>query len=316
VIAESLLYAGAEADATTLGPPASTTMALLLTSRQASDAGIAGGLIDVLLAHGARLDVRAPGVLDASLSHHAEGAARALVARGATLDICAAAALGDLQRVQAAFDAGGRLRERVWRHGRELNPREAVGLAMLFAYVNDKPRIVDALFERDGDWNATGVLNGTAMHQAARAGDVAMVQRLVAHGANPSDRRNAFGSTPFGWAIHNGQQQVSAWLRAQGLVDLHDAVAHDLLDQVEARLREDPAAVDRRIDHGNIPMGTPLHWAALRNRPLVARLLLAHGANPNATDGIGCTPLDRTSGGDSSGVAAILLQHGGRRART
>jgi ankyrin repeat protein len=315
VIAEAMLYAGADVHATTLGPPASTTMALVLTSRQASEAGISGGLIDVLLAHGAPLDLSDASVLDAPLSNHAPGAALALVARGAPLDVCAAAALGDLGRVQAAFDAGGGLRERVVRRGRELSAREAVGLALLFAYVNGQAAVVDALLERDGDWDATGVLNGTALHLAAQSGDLVMVQRLVARGANASDRRNPFGSTPFGWAVHNGKHHVAAWLRAQGLVDLHDAVAHDLVDQVEARLRDDPSAVNQRLDHGGIPQGTPLHYAAARNRPLVARLLLANGANPNATDGIGCTPLDRASGG-ASGVAAILVQHGARRART
>ena len=100
---------------------------------------------------------------------------------------------------------------------------------------------------------------------------------------------------------------------ARGLVDLHDAVAHDLVDDVEARLRDNPDAANRRLDHWNIPAGTPLHWAASRNRPLLARVLLAYGADANAADGRGRTPLDYAAGQDATAVTAILVQHGGRR---
>jgi ankyrin repeat protein len=120
-------------------------------------------------------------------------------------------------------------------------------------------------------------------------------------------------STPFGWAVHNRQAAVVAWFRASGHVDLHDAVSHDLSAEIEARLRDDPDEVNRRRDHGNIPAGTPLHWAAARNLPLVARVLLAHGALANLPDGRGRTPLDLAAEGNATAVAAILAQHGGRR---
>lgn len=312
-IAGALLDAGAHPDETTLGPPASTTMGLVLTSRQASDAGLSAALIDVLCAHGAALDLTTPGVLDAPLGNHAPLAAQAMIARGAPVDLCAAAALGDLARVQAAFDDRGALREEVWRNGRELTGPEAVGLALLFAYVNQQSAVVDALFEREGDWNTIGVQNGTALHRAAWAGDLDMVQRLVARGADTSDRNNPFVTTPFGWAVHNRQSAVAAWFRASGHVDLHDAVSHDLAEVIEARLRDDPDDVNRRRDHGHIPAGTPLHWAAERNLPLAARVLLAHGALANLPDGRGRTPLDLAAARNATAVAAILAQHGGRR---
>ncbi len=312
-IARMLLEAGADPEAKTLGPPASTTMGLVITSRQASDADLSAPLIDALRAHGAALDLASPGVLDAPLSNHAPRAAQAMIALGAPIDLCAAAALGDLPRVQAAFDGGGGLRERIWRQARELSPREAVGLALLFAYVNRQPHVVDALFERDGDWNTIGVLNGTALHRAAWAGDLQMVERLVARGADVSNRDNPFVATPFGWAVHNRQEAIAAWFRARGLVDLHDAVAHDLAEDVQARLRDDPDAVNVRRDHWNIPGGTPLHWAAARNRPLLARVLLAHGANTNLADGRGRTALDYAVEQNATAVAAILVQHHGRR---
>src|SRR5688572_23985268 len=63
--AGALLDAGADPEETTLGPPASSTMGLVITSRQASDANLSAPLIDVLRAHGAALDLATPGALDA-----------------------------------------------------------------------------------------------------------------------------------------------------------------------------------------------------------------------------------------------------------
>lgn len=132
-IAAALLDAGVEPDATTLGPPACTTMALVATSRQASDADLSAPLIDVLRAHGAALDLRTPGVLDAPLSNHAPRAAQGMIALGARVDLCGAAALGDGCRPPSTIAAGC---EEVWRQGHALTDREAIGLALLFAYVN------------------------------------------------------------------------------------------------------------------------------------------------------------------------------------
>ena len=56
----------------------------------------------------------------------------------------------------------------------------------------EHPDAVDFLLEKDGNWNMTGVNNGTALHRAAGVGDLAMVERLVAKGADLGDRNNPF----------------------------------------------------------------------------------------------------------------------------
>jgi ankyrin repeat protein len=58
-----------------------------------------------------------------------------------------------------------------------------------------------------------GVANGTALHRAAWSGDLAMVQRLVAKGADISNRENPFRGTPMGWAWHNHQMEVVRWIQ-------------------------------------------------------------------------------------------------------
>ena len=61
---------------------------------------------------------------------------------------------------------------------------------------------------------------------------------------------------------------------------------------------------------------TPLHLACYRGNPVIARLLLDHGAKTNLEDNVGRTALHYVAGGqyesleDGVSVARILLEHG------
>jgi ankyrin repeat protein len=237
-----------------------------------------------------------------------------MIELGARADVCAAAALGRMDLLRGCFDEKGKLRTRPRRGGRVMTERDAIGLALLFAYVNGRAEAVDVLLEKDGNWSMTGVSNGTALHRAAWDGDLAMVQRLVTRGADISDRNNPFTATPLSWANHNQQEVVRAWMQEHCAIDLHDAVSFDLRDHVEARLREDAAAVNERRDHWDVPQGTALHWAARLGREALAKLLLEKGADPNVLAGNGLTPLDLAVGDPARGVAELLARHGGKRA--
>jgi hypothetical protein len=337
-IARLLLDRGAEVDAITLGRSGGTTMGLLVTSRMASEANVSGPLIDLLVARGAKIgpdsiasiipDWGEMNVLDGPLANHAPRAAEKLIELGAKPDVCAAAALGDMKRLRGFFDANGRLVERPRRHGKVMPERDAIGLAALFAYVNRRPDAVGFLLEKDGNWNMTGVNNGALLHRAAWEGDLAMVRRLVAKGADMSNRDNPFNSTPLSWAQHNKQREVFDWMRANCAIDLHEAVGHNLREHVEARLREDPASVDRRLDNWETPQSTALYWAAWTKihdidgehtwdeseREDLVRLLLDHGADPNIVAGDGHTALDvaRTAGAER--IAALIQERGGKAA--
>jgi ankyrin repeat protein len=337
-VARLLLELGAHANAITLGSNGGTTMGLVITSKQASDANVSGPLIDLLLAHGAKLDLKSPAdvvpdwrrrnVLDLPLANHAPRAAEKLIELGAKVDVCAAAALGRMDLLGDCFDDEGRLRSRPRRGGKLMSERDAIGLAALFAYVNRRAEAVDFLLEKEGNWNMTGVNNGAILHRAAWDGDLAMVRRLVAKGADMTNRDNPFNSTPLSWAQHNKQQQVFDWMRAHCAIDLHKATGFDLREHIEARLREDPSSVNHRIDHWDIPQCTPLHWAAwtsvedvdgrhpfdLGRRKELVELLLRSGADPNAVAGNGLTPLDVADAAHAEDIAKLLMQHGGKRA--
>jgi ankyrin repeat protein len=312
-VARLLLDAGADVHALTLGPYPSDTMGLLITSMVASDADASGPLMDLFLERGAKLDVKKPGALDVPLANHAPRAAEKMIELGAKVDLLAAAALGRMDLLRAAFGKNGTLRSRPRRHGKTMSERDAIGLALLFAYVRGQSESVDFLIQKDGNWSMTGVNNGTALHRAAGGGDLAMVQRLVAKGADVSDRNNPFTATPVSWADHAKQEAVCQWMRAHWHVDLHDAVSFDLREQVEARLREDPASVNKPIDHWQIPQSTPLYWAARLNHEEVAKILVDQGADPNILAGDGLTALDIALEKGASGIAKVIEQAGGKQ---
>lgn len=200
-IGRVILEHGADVDAETTGPNGGTTIGLVITGKQASDMNVSGALIDLLLEFGATLDVSGK-TIDLPLSNHAPRAAEKLIELGAPVDLCVAAALGRMED----------LRRMPMRPG--MSERDCIGLAALFAYVNQQREAFEFLFAMDGNWNMIGVLNGTLLHRAAWAGDLPMVRRLVAKGADVAYRDEVFGGTPLGWAQYNKQQAVVDWLTA------------------------------------------------------------------------------------------------------
>ena len=308
-----LLDAGAEVQARTLGPSGGTVMGLLLTSKRASDANMTGPLIDLLLARGAELDVHADGALDASLANHAPRAAEKLIELGAAGDVIVAAALGRLDLLRLAFDGSDRLRVKARRGGRELSDRDATGLALLFAYVREQQEAVAFLMEKDANLDITGVGNGTLLHRAAWNGDLAMVQQLVARGADITVRDPEFGASPMAWASYNNQPAVFDWMAGHCPIDVHDAVTFGLLQQAAARLDELPSSIHARRRQWDLPEATPLHCAVLATRQDVVAFLLDRGADPTAVAGNGVTALDVAEFQGATQIARLLEERGGTR---
>ena len=290
-------------------------MGLLVTSKQASDANVTGPLIDLLLEHGAhaRSDERRTRST-ASLANHAPRAAEKMIALGAQ---------AGRPRRRGAGPAGSPadvLRRRRAAAGSPAPARQGDDRAR-----RDRARA--ALCIRPGAARGGGLPAregrqlGHDRRQQRRRAASRRVRRRSRDGAAPrgEGRRHQQPGQPvqldaaLAWADHNKQADVVQWMRAHCAIDLHDAASFDFREHVEARLREDPASVNRRIDHWDIPQCTPLHWAAAMGHEDAARLLLENGADPNILAGNGFTPLDVADANGAAGVAALLEQHGGTR---
>lgn len=162
--------------------------------------------------------------------------------------------------------------------GAQLELVEDRGHALMFKdYLT--PALANTLLRKGLKINCTNALRETPLHVASARGNLALVEFLLASGADPH-RRCMFGCT----ALHDGQQEAG----------------------VAERLLRYGAQVNARDDLGR----TPLMLACdFNNIPLV-RLLLAHQASLEAKSEGGWTALDyaRNLGGE---VYCVVLESAG-----
>jgi ankyrin repeat protein len=194
-IATILLNAGADVDATSdVYQGKCTPLGLVATSSPPFDAGVQRDVMDVLLAHGARMDLRGSVGHDASLVHGclANGQPRAaeyLASRGAPVELVEAAGLGDVDRVRT-LTAGAPASKRL----------EAFSMASAYGRVG----VVEVLLASGVgvDDELRGFGDGhTALHVAAYQGHLELVTALLRHGADVEAIDKTWHTTPLTWAL-------------------------------------------------------------------------------------------------------------------
>ena len=75
---------------------------------------------------------------------------------------------------------------------------------------------VQALLAKGADVNAKGRYDVTALHLAADKGHLAVVEALIRHKANLNARDTFYNSTPLSWAVQKGHADVAKALMKSG----------------------------------------------------------------------------------------------------
>ena len=202
-ILEILLAAGAEIDTTAdMYNGGCTPLGLVATSCHPRDAGLQQPLIDVLLAHGARIDARGAGggasagpMVNSCLANGRPEAAEYLAKRGAPLDLEGAAGVGRIDLVKSFFNAKGMLKK----------PATIGQMKAGFTWACEygKADVIEYLLDRGMNVNErTRPHKQTGLHWAAYGGHLESIKTLLKRGPKLDVRDASFGATPLGWALH------------------------------------------------------------------------------------------------------------------
>jgi len=200
-IAAMLLRAGADVDATAdVYHGKCTTLGLVATSEPPRIAGVQIPVIDVLLGHGARMDLpdmagESHTLVDACLANGQPDAARHLADRGAPLDLIGAAGLGRVDVMPRFFGDYGGLTGAT-----SAQRRTAFAFASGYGHEN----AVRFFLDRGVDVNAELKEHGeghTALHIAAYHGHADVVSLLVARGARVDAIDRTWKTPPLKWAL-------------------------------------------------------------------------------------------------------------------
>jgi hypothetical protein len=153
--------------------------------------------------------------------------------------------------------------------------------------------------------------NATGLYFAAAAGHRDTVIALLDAGAEINDRADVHELGVIGWTtFFSGagvaRDVLSLLLERGARHHIFSALALGDPETVRAVVEENPSALDgrmSRLEHRQ----TPLHFAITRGRPDLLELLIELGADVEAIDGNGQTPLEHAMlRGDDAAVSRLL----------
>ena len=214
----------------------------------------------------------------------------------------------------------------------ELSGHAGKRSALHFAMIGIHEDVVVVLLARGADPNLRD--NGDEampLHFAAEKGQLGVVRKLIEHGADPIGDGDLHELEVIGWATcfeYAFHREVAEYLLAHGArhtifsavamgdtTAIREIVAHplagtDAKTSGRATARSHPE-LDRPMDRTN-HRRRPLHLAVIKRRPESLATLLELGADPEATDAAGLTPLDQAALSGASEMAQQLVDAGAR----
>jgi ankyrin repeat protein len=227
-----------------------------------------------------------------------------------------------------------------------INSRNPAGMsALIESALNGDQKMAELLISKGADVNEQDDGGQTALYISTESHLIKMMELLLNHNAKV-DVKNSDGNTPFRIAVDKGYMDAAKlllengadinttnsiqwspllaaacntnkamvkWLLAnKAREDIFSAICLGDTNHVAEILKDDSSAINVKRN-GYDPGSFPLHWAALKNQTKIAEMLLAHGADVNATDESLGTPLhDAVAFGHYGQVqiARMLLAHG------
>ena len=209
-IAQLLLQSGADVNASADIYSGSTTLDLVATSLHPERAGVQDALMQLLLDHGAKVDLPnqpAGGILTACLANGRLHAAEFLARRGAELKLESAAGLGRLDVVKSFFDENNN-------ENRDPKPsatKAQTERALLWSCEYGQNAVADFLLQSGVPLETQADTGQTALHWAVIGGHLDTISLLLDRGA-PLEAKNSYGATALGQALWSA-------LHADGRID-------------------------------------------------------------------------------------------------
>ena len=182
-----------------------------------------------------------------------------------------------------------------------------------------------------------------ALHEAVKEGDAARVRELLDDGADVNVRESSpdrLQYTPLHWAAYLGEQSLVRLLVSRGAElesedPWYSTPLYLAAEQGHLEIVKNLAELGSEVNVRSKMLGyTPLHraaWGPAEKRfgvesvagkdwnavyLEIAQVLLEKGAEVNALDNDGETPLDQAIEGGFDEMVALLRKHGGKTHRT
>ena len=188
--------------------------------------------------------------------------------------------------------------------------------ALHFAMNTGNKPVISLLLERGADPNIRDDGDDAMpLHFAAERGDLEIVRMLIEHGADPVGSGTWHELNVLGWATcfdYAYHADVAGYLLEHGAQHtIHTAVAMGRVDAIREIIARSPEDLNQRMDETN-RRRRPLHLAIIKGRPESLDALLELGADKEATDVAGLTPLDQAALSNEREMADRLIAAGAR----
>jgi ankyrin repeat protein len=222
-----------------------------------------------------------------------------------------------LKALLAAAGAGdeNRVVELLERNPEILNQRGGSGTrtALHCAVGGGHEPVVRCLLERGADPNVRCEGDAaTPLHFAAEKEQLGLIRLLIEHGADPIGEGDYHELEVIGWAtcFGKGRKEVVDYLLAHGARhNIFSAVATGEAESIRQRVSQSHADLDRRMDLTN-RRRRPLHLAVVKKQLGSLATLLELGAQTEALDEAGLSPLDQAALSGEAEMAQLLLARG------